>query len=484
MSSDVQISQTTIRNVRHSPSISADDIVISVRNVGKMYYLYERPLDRLKQAFLWGSKKLYREFWALRDVSFEVKRGETVGIIGRNGAGKSTLLQIIAGTLAPTTGEVVVNGRVAALLELGSGFNPEFTGRENVYLNGAIWGFSREEIDERFDEIAAFADIGQFIDQPVKLYSSGMFVRLAFAVQAFVSKEVLVVDEVLAVGDEAFQRKCMAVLEKFRDNGGTVLLVSHDTQTIVRQCERCLLLSHGELLVDGNSKAVTELYQKLIFSDHEKSAEILANLHQHGLQYAIRQSQEKTETELQIQETTHGGNVQSKRQVEPLDWFDPNLPKTSEVAYGNGDAEIIDYGIYNQQGERVNVLTVGQRYEWVYKVRFHRDAYNAHFGMMLKTVDGLDVAGISSDREGIPFDHIAAPSLAEVSFSIKLNVAPGTYFLNAGVVGIVNGKFTYLHRRVDVCMIRVLPCDSREVYGIAYLDPEFKHSFKQKGSQT
>lgn len=472
MSSDVQISQTTIRNVRHSPSISADDIVISVRNVGKMYYLYERPLDRLKQAFLWGRKKLYREFWALRDVSFEVKRGETVGIIGRNGAGKSTLLQIIAGTLAPTTGEVLVNGRVAALLELGSGFNPEFTGRENVYLNGAIWGFSRKEMDERFDEIAAFADIGQFIEQPVKLYSSGMFVRLAFAVQAFVSKEVLVVDEVLAVGDEAFQRKCMAALERFRDNGGTVLLVSHDTQTIVRQCERCLLLSHGELLVDDDSKSVTDLYQRLMYSDAQEFAEILVTLRQHGLQHVRKRSQKETETQAQIQETAHDRNGQLKHRVGPLDWFDPNLPKTNEVTYGNGDAEIIDYGVYNQQGERVNVLTMGRRYEWVYKVQFYRDAYNVHFGMMLKTADGLDVAGIATDRENILFECIPASSLMEARFSIKLNIVPGTYFLNAGVMGTVDGERVYLHRRVDVDMIRVLPCDSREPYGITYLEPK------------
>jgi len=472
MSSDVLVPHVALTNRDKCGLTAVDrDIVIAVRNVGKMYYLYDRPRDRLKQAFLWGRKQLYREFWALRDVSFEVGCGESVGIIGRNGAGKSTLLQILAGTLTPTTGEVRVNGRVAALLELGSGFDPEFTGRENVYLNGAIWGFSREEIDERFDEIAAFADIGQFIDQPVKLYSSGMFVRLAFAVQAFVPKEVLVVDEALAVGDEAFQRKCMAVLERFRDNGGTVLLVSHDTQTIVRQCERCLLLSYGELLADDDSKSVTDLYQGLMFSDPQESAEILANLRQHGLQYALKQSQGETEAQSQIQENAHDENDQAEHRIEPLDWFDPNLPKTSEVTYGNGDAEIIDCGLYNQQGERVNVLTMGQRYEWVYKVRFYRDAKDVHFGMMLRTIDGLDVTGIATDRENIFFESISAPLLMEARFSIKLNVVPGTYFFNAGVTGTVDGERIYLHRRVDVGMVRVLPCDSHEPYGIAYLEP-------------
>jgi lipopolysaccharide transport system ATP-binding protein len=322
------------------------------------------------------------------------------------------------------------------------------------------------------DEIAAFADIGQFIDQPVKLYSSGMLVRLAFAVQAFVPKEVLVVDEALAIGDEAFQRKCTAILERFRDNGGTVLLVSHNTQTIVRQCERCLLLSHGELLADDDSKLVTDLYQRLMYSDAQEFAEILATLRQHGLQYALKRSQEETETQAQIQENAHDRNGQSKQRVGPLDWFDFNLPKTSEVTYGNGDAEIIDYGVHNQQGERVNVLTMGQRYEWVYKVRFYRDAYNVHFGMMLKTADGLDVTGIATDRENIFFECIPALSLMEARFSIKLNIVPGPYFFNAGVMGTINGERVYLHRRVDVEMIRVLPCDSREPYGIAYLEPK------------
>jgi lipopolysaccharide transport system ATP-binding protein len=448
-----------------------DEAVVTVRNLGKLYQLYSRPQDRLKQAFLWGRKQLYREFWALRDVSFEVKRGEALGIIGRNGAGKSTLLQIISDTLSPTTGEVRINGRVAALLELGSGFNPDFTGRENVYLNGAILGLSRKEMDERFDDIAAFADIGQFIDQPVKLYSSGMYMRLAFAVQAFVPKELLIVDEVLAVGDEAFQRKCMALLEKFQANGGTVLLVSHDTQTIVRQCERCLLLSRGELVAHGDSKSVTDLYQRLMYSDPQEFAEILCKVRLRGLQYALKWSQEETELQLQTPEKVHRANELADYCPRPQDWFDPNLPKADEVSYGNGDAKIIEYGMYNRQGERVNILVMGDRYEWVYKVSFDRDAYQVHFGMMMKTTEGLDVAGIATDRENILFERISASSLMEVRFSIKLNVVPGTYFLNAGVMATVNGERAYLHRRVDVDMIRVLPCDTREPYGVAYLEP-------------
>jgi len=230
---------------------SDDRVAISVRNVGKMYRIYDRPEDRLKQ-MLWRGRRMYgREFWALRDVSFDVKRGETVGIIGRNGSGKSTLLQMIAGTLAPTEGEVHINGRVAALLELGSGFNLEFTGRENVFMNGAILGFSHGEMEARFDEIAAFADIGDFIEQPVKLYSSGMMLRLAFAVQACIEPDVLIVDEALTVGDLFFQQKCYRRLEALRSNGTSVLLVTHGMGDIRQFCQQAILLSHGQSIYQG-----------------------------------------------------------------------------------------------------------------------------------------------------------------------------------------------------------------------------------------
>ena len=239
----------------------ADGTAIRVHGVSKRYLLYNRPQDRLKHAFLWRiGKGCAREFWALRDISFEVERGEVVGIIGRNGSGKSTLLQIIAGVLEPTCGEVNVCGRVSALLELGSGFDPEYTGRENVYMNGAILGLSRAEIDERFDAIAAFADIGQFIDQPVKLYSSGMFVRLAFAVATSFDPDVLVVDEALAVGDIQFQHKCMARIKQMVDRGVSVLLVSHAPDTVKRFCQRALWLEQGESRYLGEAGAAVENY--------------------------------------------------------------------------------------------------------------------------------------------------------------------------------------------------------------------------------
>src|SRR5690606_41044718 len=221
--------------------------VISVDNVSKRFEMYAQPRDRLLQFLSFGRRQYFKEFWALRDVSLHVCKGETVGILGRNGSGKSTLLQIIAGTLSPTTGDVDVKGKLAALLELGSGFNPEFTGRENVYLNGSVLGFSKAQMDARFDEIAAFADIGEHLDQPVKTYSSGMYVRLAFAVQACVQPDILIVDEALSVGDEKFQRKCFDYIEGLRAAGCAILIVTHSTSTVEKFCQRAALLHRGEL---------------------------------------------------------------------------------------------------------------------------------------------------------------------------------------------------------------------------------------------
>jgi lipopolysaccharide transport system ATP-binding protein len=255
--------------------------VISASDLGKVYQLYDRPLDRLKQAFLWNRRRLYREFWALRGVSFEVRRGEVLGLIGRNGSGKSTLLQIICGVLKPSRGVATVRGRVAALLELGSGFNPEFTGRENVYMNGAILGLTRPEIEERFDEITHFAEIGKFIDQPVKTYSSGMVVRLAFAITAHVDADVLVVDEALSVGDAAFQFKCLHHLEDLLARGVTILLVSHDVQLVKSYCTRALYLKNNVVEFQGDCETATELYLKEMRVEKERMV-AEANAHKSG----------------------------------------------------------------------------------------------------------------------------------------------------------------------------------------------------------
>lgn len=240
------------------------DIAIKVENLSKCYQIYGKPSDRLKQMLMRGRKQYYREFWALQDVSFEVHKGETVGIIGRNGSGKSTLLQLICGTLHPTSGRIQTNGRIAALLELGSGFNPEFTGRENVHLSATVLGLSEDEINARFDDIVAFADIGEFLEQPVKTYSSGMFVRLAFSVNIMSQPEIMVVDEALAVGDMAFQAKCMTALRRIQDQGATVLFVSHDTSSIKSLCTYAVFLEKGQLKKFGKAAVIAEEYVRVI----------------------------------------------------------------------------------------------------------------------------------------------------------------------------------------------------------------------------
>ena len=262
-----------------------NDIVVCVQNLSKCYQIYDTPRDRLKQFVLSklgrvlgrAPKSYCREFWALKNISFEIKKGETVGIIGRNGSGKSTLLQLICGTLFPTSGIVETKGRIAALLELGSGFNPEFTGRENVYLNGAVLGLSKEEIDARFDAIAAFADIGDFIEQPVKTYSSGMFVRLAFAIQANVDPEILIVDEALAVGDAYFVHRCMLRFNELQKSGTTILFVSHDANSVRNLCSRAIWLIDGGIRDEGNASKVVDAYLAHLFGRQVVTNESVAD---------------------------------------------------------------------------------------------------------------------------------------------------------------------------------------------------------------
>jgi lipopolysaccharide transport system ATP-binding protein len=441
-------------------------VAIGVREVGKMYRIYEKPQDRLKQMLLWRIGRSYgHEFWALRGVSFQIYRGESVGIIGRNGSGKSTLLQIIAGTLSPSEGEVQTRGRVAALLELGSGFNVEFTGRENVFLNGSILGIERAEMEARYDEIVEFADIGEFIDQPVKTYSSGMVVRLAFAVQAVVEKEILIVDEALAVGDEAFQRKCMRKLEEFREQGGTVLLVTHGVETIVRQCSRALWLHQGELQLDGPSKIVTDIYQRFIYGTAQQQVQTLATLREHGA----------AASDLLVDAL--GATPSAARSAEAPDGglFDSGLPQTSELAYGTREAEIIDPCLYDSNGEPINVVVVGQRVIWRFHARFHTTARNLNFGMSIRAVDGVQVAGINTFWEGQYFARFDAGDVATVNFQLNMNIAPGTYYIESGIIGDTErggGEMNFLHRRVDICAFRVITPDSRTISGIAHLQPQ------------
>jgi len=424
------------------------DVAIKVEHLSKCFQIYDRPRDRLKQMLARNRKQYFREFWALRDVSFEIKRGETVGIVGRNGSGKSTLLQIICGTLTPTKGNVQTFGRIAALLELGSGFNPEFNGRENVYMNAAVLGLSQAEIDARFNDIVAFADIGDFIDQPVKTYSSGMLVRLAFAVAINVDPEILVVDEALSVGDELFQRKCFSRIEAIRANGATILFVSHSGGTVVDLCDRAILMDTGENLAIGAPKQIVGWYQKLMYAEPDKQAAIRARMRAADLPAAVP-----------AEHDGNGGASAAAMDVASEDdqeSFDPTLVPTSTISYEVRGAEISDPRILTIAGKRVNNLRRGRTYRYAYTVTFDRDVRNVRFGMLIKTINGVELGGAVSANA--PFDRIplvAAGAKYKVEFRFNCSLNSGVYFLNAGLQGDIDGVESFLHRLVDIAMFRV-----------------------------
>lgn len=433
----------------------SSDFAIRVNHLSKSFPIYDKPHHRLLQMLAPGPKhRWFREFQALRDISLTIKRGETLGIVGRNGSGKSTLLQLICGTLTPSEGSVEVMGRIAALLELGSGFNPEFTGRENVFLNGAVLGLSQEEIRERFDEIADFAEIGEFIEQPVKSYSSGMYVRLAFAVAINVNPEILIVDEALSVGDEAFQRKCFARINKIRDGGATVLFVSHSAGAVTELCDRALLLDHGELLLEGAPKFVVSRYHKMLYAPADRVAAIRESIRNH-------EDDSRLTADVVTPSDRAVLGVVAKSAVEDYNdgeaYLDEGLVPKSTLSYDAVGASIENARIETPRGRRVNVLKPGEQYAYVYDVLFHTAAQAVRFGMLIKTVTGLELGGGQSATLEDTLPVVEAGSLLTVRFQFRCLMTPGPYFLNAGVLGRVDDSEVYLNRQIDVAMFRVMP---------------------------
>ncbi len=442
----------------------SSDAIVEVRGLTKVFPIYDKPHYRLMQMLLDDRRRWYREFTALSDINLVVRRGETVGIVGRNGSGKSTLLQIICGTLAPTEGKVHVRGRVAALLELGAGFNPEFTGRENVYLNGTVLGLSRAEVERKLDSILAFAEIGDFVDRPVKTYSSGMYVRLAFAVAIHVEPDLLVVDEALSVGDEAFQRKCFARIERLREDGCTVLFVSHAATTVVELCDRAILLDRGDLLADGMPKAVISRYQRMLYAPQERLAELRDQM-----------KRERAEGGMLAQESPEG--VSSSRSAPVISrsessneaYFDEGLRSQSEVVYRRQGAIIVDPHLELPDGTRVNVINAGKKYVYTYYVDFDQGAAGARFGMMIKTLTGVEIAGAVSALTNEAVEWVDAGTRLVIRFEFTCALAGGTYFMNAGVLGRLGEEETYLDRRIDAFMFRVMPSASRLSTGVVDL---------------
>lgn len=418
-----------------------NEVVVNVKNISKCFYIYEKPSDRLKQfiipkintLFNLKSKKYFREFWALKDISFDIKQGETIGIIGRNGSGKSTLLQIICGTLTPTDGAVKTSGRIAALLELGSGFNLEFTGRENVYLNASLFGLHKRDIDLKFNDILEFADIGEFIDQPVKTYSSGMLVRLAFAVVVNVDPDILIVDEALAVGDLAFQRKCIRWMEDFAKNQGILLFVSHSPEQVRRLCSKAVYLHQGIVVDYGNAKDICEKYEKDL----------------HKVSYRNASSILPSKNIIEVHESNSSiSNAYNPNEIER----ESSFPECA-VHFGGGHARIISACVYDVENSKRNKFFVGESFNWSYSVEFYDYVEKPVLGFMVKTKEGINLYSANSLSLGYELSSVDSGDVITVNFAIQSNLGVGEYFLNCGVSDNSNDCTEFLHRIVDAGIV-------------------------------
>ena len=381
--------------------------MIDVEHLTKIYRLYHRHYHRLSELFHPRGRKYHQDFFALRDVSFALERGLTLGVIGRNGSGKSTLLKIIAGILTPTSGRIRVKGRVAALLELGAGFNPLLTGLENIYFNGTILGLSRREIERKMEEIVDFAGIGDYLDQPVRTYSSGMFVRLAFAVAVSVDPDILLVDEALAVGDMNFQAKCFRRLADFRACGKTVIFVTHALDTIIRYCDRAIVLEQGRLFVEAGPKEAVDAYKQIMAGSSSFAA--------------------VTATE----------------------------PADGALSYGDQQARIFDFGLLDESGRRTQLLENGKPFSIVMKVKFDNDVSDPIFAFTIKDLKGLEVTGTNTDFKRTFSGKFRKGETAEVKFSQVLNMQSGRYALSLGCVGQTMDGPAVHHRLYDAVLFEV-----------------------------
>ena len=399
------------------------EMAIQVKDLSKVYKLYNKPSDRLKETL--GFHVDAREHYALKHVNFEIRKGETVGIIGTNGSGKSTILKIITGVLNPTGGEVNVDGRISALLELGAGFNMEYTGIENVYLNGTMLGFTKEEIDERLDNILEFADIGDFVNQPVKSYSSGMFVRLAFAVAINIDPEILIVDEALSVGDVFFQAKCYRKFEDFKKEGKTILFVSHDLGSITKYCDRAILLNQGEKIFEGPPKEAVDIYKKVLVHQFDPS---------------------ELETDSRMND------------VEDVsaNWKDSVVVNPKLIEYGEKIAEITDYAILDDKGLITNTLMKGSTFSVRMKVDFHEEIKEPIYAFTIKNLQGIEITGTNTMYEKADVKGKKEGESQEITFTQKLDLQGGEYLISLGCTGYRNGEFVVFHRLYDVCSLTVI----------------------------
>lgn len=399
-------------------------VAIQVSNLDKIYKLYDKPSDRMKEALGITKKKKYKEHHALDKVNMTVYQGETIGIIGTNGSGKSTILKIITGVLNPSAGEVTVNGRISALLELGAGFNMEYNGIENIYLNGTMIGFSEKEIDQKLEAILEFADIGDYVYQPVKTYSSGMFVRLAFAVAINIEPEILIVDEALSVGDVFFQAKCYHKFEEFKKMGKTILFVSHDLSSISKYCDRVVLLNQGTKLGEGSAKEMIDVYKRVLVG-----------------QYAV--NGEDDNSLLNDREITDAAATAAG--------INPEL-----LEYGTGAAKIVEYYVTDDTGIHTTAIIKGQEFVIHLCVEFTEDIPAPIFAFTIKNIRGTEITGTNTMLEKAFLEPVKAGMKKEITFRQQMSLQGGEYLLSFGVTGYENDKFQVYHRLYDVLNLTVI----------------------------
>ncbi len=411
-----------------------ENYAINIEELTKVYHLYKKPKDRLREAFSPSRKNYHEDFYALSDISFKIKEGECYGIIGKNGSGKSTLLKIITGVLTETSGNIDIKGRISALLELGAGFNMEYTGIENVYLNGDLMGYTKEEMDDRLEDILEFADIGEHVYQPVKTYSSGMFVRLAFAVAINVEPEILIVDEALSVGDAFFQLKCYKKFEDFKKKGKTIVFVTHDLSSVLKYCDQVMVLNSGKKVGEGTPREMVDLYKQL-----------LVNLE-------VNQSNENSQL------------VQEK--------ICSNVSVSDEILeYGNKDAEIFEINIFDEEGNSCQQIEKFQEVTFEFKVRFNREIHDPIVAFTIKNIKGTEICGTNNMIERQDGFIAEAGTEYKVSFKQKMSLQSGSYFLSLGCTGIdMKGNFAVFHRLYDIVELNVTA--EKDTVGFFDMDSE------------
>ena len=407
-----------------------NDTVISVKGLSKKYRLYDSPRDRMKEALHPFRKRYHREFWALKDVSFEIKKGETIGIVGKNGSGKSTLLQIICGVLQQTEGELAVSGNISALLELGAGFNPEFTGRQNVYLNGAIKGFTKEQIDERMDAILGFADIGDFIDQPVKTYSSGMYVRLAFSAAVNIEPDILIVDEALSVGDVFFQNKCFMKFKEFQEKGVTILFVSHSLDTITAHCTSAILIDAGKLISSGSPKQVVDDFRKTIALQNKD--------------YLVKEGK------------ANAGRVFDVPAATGPEWQNLFTYNPKEGRFGTKEVEILEGGIFTPENAPAVTLETNKEYVIKIKLIYNEAKSDVIAAFVIKDLKGTVLCGTNTYFQNFEMAAGNKGDFVIVSFKLKMPLNPGQYLLSLGSQAINGDGFLLYDQRIDYLAFQVV----------------------------